>query len=194
MSDYHGITIGFHGCEEDIAKNAILNRADLIPSRNKYDWLGSGIYFWENDPIRALEFAKEIKKCSNPCVIGAVIDLGYCLDLSTRNGLGSVKLVWENVVKASFENGNLKPNKEGRKGENGELMLRFLDCYVIEALHKYNSDNGYEEFDSVRAPFWEGESIYPTAGFFDKNHIQLCVRNPECILGYFLPKNLPIML
>ncbi|MBD5184047.1 MAG: hypothetical protein HDS97_04050 [Bacteroidales bacterium] len=194
MFDYHGLTIGFHGCEEEVARKALLNQGELIPSENKYDWLGSGIYFWENDPIRALEFATITKKCSNPCVIGAVMNLGYCLDLSTRSGLASIRLVWENIVKSSFEKGDLKLNKAGRKGENGELMLRFLDCYVIEALHKYNVDNGYEEFDSVRAPFWEGEEIYPTAGFFNKNHIQLCIRNPKCILGYFLPRDLDVSL
>ena len=40
----------------------------------------------------------------------------------------------------------------------------------------------------------EGEEIYPTAGFFNKNHIQICIRNTDCILGYFLPKDLDISL
>ncbi|MDE6753211.1 MAG: hypothetical protein K2J82_01210 [Muribaculaceae bacterium] len=71
MSDYNGLTIGFHGCEEHIARDVILNRAELVASNNSYDWLGSGIYFWENDPVRALEFAEEVKKCSKPCVVGA---------------------------------------------------------------------------------------------------------------------------
>ena len=66
-------------------------------------------------------------------------------------------------------------------------MLRYLDRYVIELLHQYNADNGYEQFDSVRAGFWEGNEIYPTAGFMEKNHIQLCIRNYDCILGLFLP-------
>lgn len=130
-----------------------------------------------------------MKCCSEPFVIGAVLNLGYCLDLSTRSGLEKIDLTWNSIVKPSYDNGKLKGNKPGRKGENGELMLRFLDCHVIEALHRYNRDNGFEEYDSVRAPFWEGEELYPTAGFFSKNHIQLCIRNMECILGCFLPKS-----
>lgn len=192
MPDYNGLTIGFHGCDENLARKVILNREDLVASQNAYDWLGSGIYFWENDSLRALEFAKE--KYDTPCVIGAVINLGYCLDLSTRKGLDKIKVAWEHMVKPNYELGLLKTNKPGRKGENGELMLRFLDCYVVEALHKMNKDFGWEEFDSVRAPFWEGMEIYPTAGFFNKNHIQLCIRNVECILGYFLPKDLDLSL
>lgn len=192
MPEYNGLTIGFHGCDETVAREVILNRAQLIPSKNDYDWLGSGIYFWENDSTRAWEFAKD--KYKKPCVVGAILNLEYCLDLSTRDGLDNVKLAWERMVRPSYELGLLKSNKPGKKGENGELMLRFLDCYVIESLHKMNKDRGWEEFDSVRAPFWEGEEIYPTAGFFNKNHIQLCIRNTDCILGYFLPKDLNITL
>jgi len=31
---------------------------------------------------------------------------------------------------------------------------------------------------------WEN----PGAGFKEKNHIQICVRNRNCIKGYFLPR------
>lgn len=183
-----GTVIGYHGCEKSIARDVLLGRASLVPSTNSYDWLGSGIYFWENDPIRALEFASEVKQCSEPFVIGAVMDLGYCLDLTMRENLISLQVIWEKVVKPVFERGEIKVNRPGRRGETGELMLRHLDCYTIESLHKFNEAMRLQSFDSVRAGFWEGNELYPTAGFFDKNHIQICVRNPQSIIGYFLPK------
>jgi hypothetical protein len=40
-------------------------------------------------------------------------------------------------------------------------------------------------FDSVGGVFVEGKELYPSAGFREKNHIQLCIRNPNCIKGYF---------
>ena len=40
-------------------------------------------------------------------------------------------------------------------------------------------------YDTVRGAFWEGEPLYPSAGFKRKNHVQLCVRRPDCIKGYF---------
>ena len=43
-------------------------------------------------------------------------------------------------------------------------------------------------FDSLRAAFIEGERIYPGAGFYDKTHVQICVRNPNCVKGFFLPR------
>ena len=42
--------------------------------------------------------------------------------------------------------------------------------------------------DSIRAAFIEGEEIYPGAGFNEKTHIQICIRNPNCIKGFFLPR------
>ncbi|MFN9610672.1 MAG: hypothetical protein ACK546_00735 [bacterium] len=33
--------------------------------------------------------------------------------------------------------------------------------------------------------FEEGELVYPGAGFRDRTHVQIAIRNPEMILGYF---------
>ena len=83
--------LGYHGCDADVAED-LLRNVPFLPSENDYDWLGSGIYFWEANPLRGLEFATEAsqrkpKLISNPTVIGAVIDLGYCLDLTSSRGL-----------------------------------------------------------------------------------------------------------
>lgn len=158
----------------------------MAPSLNKYDWLGSGIYFWEGDSKRAFEFAKDTKKCEEPFVIGAILNLGHCFDLTSRDDLELLRVGWENVVVPSIGEGIV--NKPSRKGEKGELMLRYLDCYVINALQEFNKSKGIRLFDSVRGAFWEGEEIYPTAGFREKSHIQLCICNPDCIIGLFLPK------
>ncbi|MEI9921586.1 MAG: hypothetical protein WDO14_22775 [Bacteroidota bacterium] len=67
-------------------------------------------------------------------------------------------------------------------------MLRELDCYVIEKLHETHRLNNITAYDSVKAVFWEGPLLYPNAGFREKNHIQICVRNPNCIKGFFIPR------
>lgn len=72
------LVLGFHGCDEAVRDNILNSKIKhLKKSENRYDWLGHGIYFWENDPIRALEWAKYSKNVSKPAVIGAIIDLGY---------------------------------------------------------------------------------------------------------------------
>jgi len=83
--------LGYHGCDLEVGER-LLKGAAFKPSDNDYDWLGPGIYFWEANPRRALEFATETANrrgagTSKPFVIGAIIDLGLCLDLTTSSGL-----------------------------------------------------------------------------------------------------------
>ncbi len=75
------LVLGFHGCKQDTYDKVISNGETLKESDNKYDWLGHGIYFWEQNYQRAYEWAIN-KYGDNAAVIGAVIDLGYCLNLT----------------------------------------------------------------------------------------------------------------
>jgi hypothetical protein len=59
----------------------------------------------------------------------------------------------------------------------------------MEYLHLERIGGGLNPFDSVRGVFIEGQPLYPGAGFHDKNHIQICIRNPNCIKGLFLPRD-----
>ena len=40
--------LGFHGCDIETRDKIISGKTTLKPSENSYDWLGNGIYFWEN--------------------------------------------------------------------------------------------------------------------------------------------------
>jgi hypothetical protein len=64
---------------------------------------------------------------------------------------------------------------------------RYLDRAVIEAMHKIRSETNVASYDTVRSAFWEGNPLYDGAGFSEKAHIQIAVRNPACIRGYFRP-------
>ena len=80
---------GFHSCDRAIGLNILNGKDSLKPSKNKWDWLGEGIYFWEHNPLRAIEYATECAQkkqkfsgqIHNPFVLGSVIDLGNCLNL-----------------------------------------------------------------------------------------------------------------
>jgi hypothetical protein len=69
--------------------------------------------------------------------------------------------------------------------ENGIFMKRQLDCAVIQMVHKIRESKSMEAYDTVYGVFEEGELVYPGAGFRDKTHVQIAIRNPEMILGYF---------
>ncbi|WP_375560297.1 hypothetical protein ACE193_21740 [Bernardetia sp. OM2101] len=190
-----GLVIGFHGCDESI-RDAVLNgKADLRASENEYDWLGSGIYFWENNYDRALQYAKDLKKFSKqavrpiekPSVIGAILDLGFCMDLMDSTYLEILSASYKEL-EAFQRKFNFTLPKNRTIGKGMDLLLRNLDCTVIEATHKFREESNSNPFDSVRGVFFEGKDLYPNAGFKEKNHIQIAIRNPNCIKGYFLPK------
>lgn len=188
-----GIVYGFHGCDRSIAEKIINQKLTLKNSKNEYDWLGNGMYFWENSPSRALEYAENLKEnprqakqpIKDPCVIGAIIHLGNCLDLLDYENLKILKAGFE-LLKATTD----KLPKNIAIGKLNELMVRKLDCAVIQTIHQVRREESLREFDSVRGVFWEGDELYPNAGFREKDHIQLCVRNPNCIKGYFYPRNI----
>tara|TARA_R110002126_G_scaffold385_1_gene2571 strand:- start:13244 stop:13858 length:615 start_codon:yes stop_codon:yes gene_type:complete len=189
-----GLVLGFHGCDEKVLNSVINQSSDLKKSHNSYGWLGHGIYFWENNPDRALEYAKKLKnnprsenqKIERPAVLGAVLDLGYCLDLLDSKNLELMKVGYE-LISETVEESDLPINKRPFEEEN-DLLIRELDCAVIEALHKFNLENNKHAFDSVRSVFFEGQDLYPNAGFKEKNHIQICIRNTNCIKGFFIPR------
>ena len=78
------------------------------------------------------------------------------------------------------------PQNKKTKGTS-DILLRNLDCAVIEQIHDYNKQNNLQEYDSVRGVFTEGVAPYPGSAFYEKTHIQICIRNPNCIKGYFRP-------
>jgi hypothetical protein len=68
-----------------------------------------------------------------------------------------------------------------------ELRIRALDCAVINYVHLMREQEHEPAFDTVRAAFIEGPPLYEDAGFHLKTHVQICVRNPSQIIGYFRP-------
>lgn len=179
------LILGFHGCHKEVFDAVIKDGQHLKRSENDYDWLGNGIYFWENSYERAYDWAK-IRYNENAKVVGAVIDLGRCLNLTDFNSLEVLKNGYNMLVASCESIGDKIPeNKNGRS--KTDLLLRNLDCAVIQMIHSYNDIMNIEAYDSIRGVFPEGKEAYPGAGFVVKTHIQLCVVNPNCIKGYFAP-------
>ena len=157
-------------------------------SENPYDWLGKGMYFWENDPARALQWAEsamehpqnEKQIITKPAVVGAVICLGKCLDFMEIANLQKLKAIYDELTSLGID----LPENTGR-----DFYKRNLDCFLINSLVVREKSRG-NEYDSVRGVFFEGNELYKNAGFRERNHIQISVINPNCIKGYFKVKEI----
>lgn len=62
--------IGFHGTSTRAAERILASGFQI--SRNEYDWLGDGAYFFQDAPERALEWARA-RFGDEVAVIGAEI-------------------------------------------------------------------------------------------------------------------------
>lgn len=192
-----GLILGFHGCDKSVRDRIVSEKGVVLnKSENEYDWLGHGIYFWENNHERALKFAEELRDnppkgksnlIKEPAVIGVVLDLGHCLDLLDSKHLDVLKVAYDYLCDSNIKHGLKLP--ENKVTESGELLVRNLDCAVIETAHALNKRLGKDDYDSVRGVFIEGRDLYENAGFKEKNHIQIAVRNQNCIKGFFIPRD-----
>ena len=181
------LIFGYHGCDHTTLR-MVLDGGELKPSVNSHDWLGHGIYFWERSPIRALRWAQEKRggagsSTITPAVIGAVINLGNCLDLADPESASLVAFAYKDFLEECQSSGIQPPRNKG-----AESKARFLDCAVMNHLHKLREEAGQPPFGSVRGFFNEGAPVYPTAGLRTLDHVQVCLRNPACITGFFRPR------
>lgn len=186
-----GLVLGYHGCDAAVGER-LLEGEQFQFSNNSWDWLGPGVYFWESNPKRGMDFAVELKrrahkhnKIDSPFVVGAVVNAGLCLDLTTSAGVDIVRDAHHRLTEIYSAAGSDLP-------ENApDLLQRQLDCAVIQYVHQVREEQSQAPIDTVRGVFVEGEPIYANSGFFEKTHIQFAVRNLDCIKGVFrVPRRL----
>lgn len=175
--------LGYHGCDQSVADQVLAGNL-FRKSDNDYDWLGPGTYFWEANPRRGLQFARESmsrrgSSITRPAVVGAVIDLGLCFDLASLGAVERLRSAYESLKETLDVAGIELPKNED------DLKRRKLDCAVMRRVHSMSDVN----IDTVRGIFIEGEPIYPNAGLYSKTHSQIAVCNPDSIKGVFqVPK------
>jgi hypothetical protein len=164
-----------------------MNPNHFKTSRKSFDWLGRGFYFWENNYERALQWAidKKIRgKIKEPAVIGAVLYLGYCCDLLDQKYIKLLAQYAASLKTKCEETGEKYPQNEDLATDlYKNRILRNLDCDIANHGH-----STYKIFDSTRGAFIEGGPAFEGIEIREKTHIQICIRNPNCIKGLFLPR------
>jgi hypothetical protein len=176
--------LAYHGCDRAVGER-LLAGTKFKQSENDYDWLGSGIYFWESNPQRGLDFACESatrkgSKIREPYVVGAVVDLGACLDLTTANSIALVRIAYESV-RADFEAAGQRLPSNSADG-----LRRKLDCLVLNRVRLLQDIRQVgAPIQTVKGVFTEGRPAYEGGKFLEKTHIQIAVCDPSCIKGVF---------
>lgn len=150
MANYQPYEItGFHSCDKEVGVAVLFGIIDLKPSKNDWDWLSDGIYFWEQNPFRAIEYAKESsegkqfnkKPIKTLFIIGANIELSNCLNLVEAKSLTILSEAYESYKILKSICGLMLPiNKENN---------RALDCDVIRYVQQSRFEAGKAPFDTI---------------------------------------------
>lgn len=199
------LILGFHGCDQEIADKLINAPNKVQKSEKPHDWLGHGMYFWENNLLRAEQWAKEKEKrgeIKKAAVVGAVLTLDNCLDFLDSSSIQLLSNYYD-LFKIELERTGktLPENIDASTDKHKDKLRRELDCAVIEYLHKEISKevernkiksgvSEIREFDSTRVFFTEGGPAFTGSMVQMKNHSQICIRNMKCIKGFFKPRSL----
>ena len=176
--DYNRTIVGYHGTSKTRAEQIVRNQS-FNASRNKHDWLGHGMYFWEHAPKQAWWWATR-KFGTDAAVVASMIRLGNCLDMLDPDNARLLKQ-FHDLMEVPLR---LSANWNTKK---------YRDCAVFEAYFTAIEDRSEPRIDTSRGVYvpTPGGSGVEGGGYrlwkgswltFDA-HIQVSVRSPSCILG-----------
>lgn len=181
FEDYHRTIVGYHGTRRSTADQIVARRADFVASKNDDDWLGHGVYFWEHAPQRAWEWARARWPNEEVAVLGSMIRLGRCFDLLEPANAELLVSFYRQMTSDLRLAGTSVPKNFNAK--------KRLDCAVFEYAAAAFEMQQQEQLDSIRAvyvPTSGAKRLWSRSWLYREAHIQLCIRNPECILGTWL--------
>ena len=148
-------------------------------SQNPYDWLGDGVYFFQDASERAWEWAYS-NHGKEAAVIGAEIRLVDCLDL--------LDIGWSKVITEAHDQFLDYYRRSGLNIPRQTSGAHRLDREVINYAVGVWAEQG-TIIRCVRAAFSEGRAVYPDSAIFDRSHVQIAVRDVEtCIIRSWLER------
>lgn len=189
----------YHGTTLSNALTVVQHQAPFDHSDNGGDWLGKGVYFFEDNLIRAIDWAKGrvsqlalTGKVEDPAVIAAELDLSQCLDICSSD--------WDDALR---EVANRLELAGELRHQHGPLLFTALrtpvviadhamhistacentaDAHVIDTLIEDLTGAG-EVITAIRGAFPSGIQLYRNSYFFDQTHIQIAVLDPVAVIS-----------
>ena len=198
FDDYHRTVVGYHGTGLTAALR-IVNRVEGFKwSERNYDWLGSGIYFWEYAPKQALAWAKlrqkqyakkadktpeDERRATEPlAVIACMIRLGFCQDLTEPSNIEFISEVFEDYKENLELAGDPLPTNE----RHYRRLDRALFDYAYSFVEKSDPTSKVDTARGVYVPTGGKKRVWEGSWISRDTHIQICVRSPASILGAWL--------
>lgn len=169
------IALGYHGTSREAAEVILeagrSTKSRFLISENVTDWLGDGVYFFQDAPYRARDWPlmrlPRSTRSANPVVLCAELDLTKCLDLIDVRA-GNEVAEWYPEMKRVYRamKARLPKNLGGRR-----FFDRVLVNYALEQMQLVG-----KTVPCVRAAFQEGKPLVPKSRIYSHSHVQIVVR------------------
>ncbi len=160
---------GYHGTSIQAATSIL--QQGFRGSRNSYDWLGDGVYFWQDAPARAWQWASA-KWGPQAAVVGSLLSLDDCLDLLDIRWDQPLAIAYQSLVVQLQQQQLALPTQS----PGAHRMDRAVINYAIRLLGHQGVPIG-----AVRSAFREGTPIYPSSYLYTRSHVQIAIRDLSLI-------------
>ena len=164
------VVLAYHGTSSNAADR--IEAEGFKASQNIYDWLGDGIYFFQDAPLRARDWARE-RYGREGVVLGAEIHLTDCMDL--------LDVAWYVVLSDAHDDYLTLLRRSNRSRPIQSEGAHPLDRAVINYTVGVLGEAGIR-IACVRAAFREGRQVYRDSALYDRTHIQIAVRDPSACI------------
>jgi hypothetical protein len=175
------IVTGYHGTTQQRAEQILSHGFRL--STNPWEWLGDGVYFWQDAPTRAVVWSEEWSKRSlagtgDLAVLRCTLRLEDCLDLLDVKFSDVIRELSGDFLQLLQSKPNvpkLVNYRTGAKRGRHELDAAFFN-YLVAYLAEKNF-----AVRCLRAAISEGEPILPGSPICYRSHVQICIRDVNLI-------------
>ncbi|MFM7548693.1 MAG: hypothetical protein ACKO8I_07420 [Cyanobacteriota bacterium] len=143
-------------------------------STEMHDWLGHGIYFWEDISWAEWWQAERwhmSQGVRSGAILAASIDADLLLDLSSRSDAD----FFREEASVALEAIQRRKNHPVNDNKN---QLFYLDCAVVNSIQRSLADSGKQ---GLRMPFHLETSLTEDGNFFAGQHLQVCLWNIEAL-------------
>jgi hypothetical protein len=161
--------LGHHGTSRQVAETVLSNGFRV--SQNSYDWLGDGVYFWQNAPLRAMEWAKGAFG-NDAVVVEATIETGDFINLLDVEWMSWLTDVYDQYLDELKKSGEPLPVQTDRAHRLDRAVMNF-GISIIET-------NGIP-VKGVIGAFREGRPVFPNSALYSHSHVQIAVRDLSLI-------------
>ncbi|MDH2313892.1 hypothetical protein [Methylobacterium brachiatum] len=185
------IVRGYHGTTRQ--RVASILKDGFEPSTSEHSWLGQGRYFFQDAPIHAYNWARNLLKRASrrgegePVVLSVDLDISQCMDLTD----GLHWLLLRDIVRltGTGSRSQLSPLAlylDGAFIDKKQIGFNYEDFVLMEAAIETLRQNRASQglgLTAVRAAFIEGSPVHPNSWLFTQSCVAVSVIDPAAIVN-----------